>query len=106
MLAFGLSHHFALSLVALARSGIADTTSVVVRQTLVRLDTPDAMRARVGAGQLAMFIGASNPDWRRGHLRQRHVLHRTHAASSNCDLSTDLVPLLVIRCTSRGVVHL
>ena len=59
MLAFGLSRHFALSLVALALSGGADMVSVVVRQTLVQLDTPDAMRGRVGAVN-SMFIGASN----------------------------------------------
>jgi MFS family permease len=59
MLAFGLSDRFALSLVVLALSGSADMVSVVVRQTLVQLDTPDAMRGRVGAVN-SMFIGASN----------------------------------------------
>ena len=59
MLAFGLSRVFALSLVALAVSGAADMVSVVVRQTLVQMDTPDAMRGRVGAFN-SMFIGASN----------------------------------------------
>jgi hypothetical protein len=59
MLAFGLSREFLLSLVALAFSGSADMVSVVVRQTLVQLDTPDAMRGRVGAVN-SMFIGASN----------------------------------------------
>jgi hypothetical protein len=33
--------------------------SVVVRQTLLQLDTPDGMRGRVGAVS-SMFIGASN----------------------------------------------
>jgi MFS family permease len=59
MLTFGMSNHFALSLVALALSGSADMVSVVVRQTLVQLDTPDVMRGRVGAVN-SMFIGASN----------------------------------------------
>lgn len=59
MLVFGLSTHFVLSLVVLAFSGGADMVSVVVRQTLVQLDTPDAMRGRVGAVN-SMFIGASN----------------------------------------------
>ena len=59
MLAFGLSRSFGLSLVVLALSGGADMVSVVVRQTLVQLDTPDAMRGRVGAVN-SMFIGASN----------------------------------------------
>jgi MFS family permease len=59
MLAFGLSHSFLLSLVVLACSGGADMVSVVVRQTLVQMDTPDAMRGRVGAVN-SMFIGGSN----------------------------------------------
>ena len=56
---FGLSHNFMLSLVALAVSGGADMISVVIRQTLVQLDTPDAMRGRVSAVN-STFIGASN----------------------------------------------
>ena len=56
---FGLSHDFVLSMIALAVSGGADMISVVVRQTLVQLDTPDAMRGRVSAVN-STFIGASN----------------------------------------------
>ncbi|MFO1399554.1 MAG: MFS transporter [Burkholderiales bacterium] len=56
---FGLSHDFVLSMVALAVSGGADMVSVVIRQTLVQLDTPDAMRGRVSAVN-SIFIGASN----------------------------------------------
>jgi MFS family permease len=56
---FGLSHSFALSLVALAVLGAADMISVFVRHLLVQLETPDAMRGRVGAVSW-MFIGASN----------------------------------------------
>jgi hypothetical protein len=56
---FGLSRDFMLSLVALAISGGADMVSVVVRQTLVQLDTPDDMRGRVSAVN-GVFIGASN----------------------------------------------
>ena len=40
-------------------SGGADMVSVVVRQTLVQLDTPDDMRGRVSAVN-GVFIGASN----------------------------------------------
>jgi MFS family permease len=56
---FGVSRNFWLSLVALAASGAADMVSVVVRQTLVQLETPDAMRGRVAAVS-SLFIGASN----------------------------------------------
>ena len=59
MVAFGLSTSFALSLAALAVSGGADMISVVVRQTLVQMETPDEMRGRVGAVN-SVFIGASN----------------------------------------------
>jgi len=59
MVTFGLSASFGLSLAALALSGAADMVSVVVRQTMVQLETPDAMRGRVGAVN-SLFIGASN----------------------------------------------
>jgi hypothetical protein len=39
--------------------GAADMVSVVVRQTLVQAETPDAMRGRVAAVN-TVFIGASN----------------------------------------------
>ena len=56
---FGLSHSFLLSLVALVISGAADSISVVMRSTLVQMETPDAMRGRVSAVN-SIFIGASN----------------------------------------------
>ena len=56
---FGLSTSFYLSLAALAVSGGADMVSVVIRMTLVQMETPDAMRGRVGAVN-SVFIGASN----------------------------------------------
>jgi MFS family permease len=59
MVVFGLSTAFWLSLVALAASGAADMVSVVIRQTLVQLETPDDMRGRVSAVN-SVFIGASN----------------------------------------------
>ena len=59
IVAFGLSRSFLISLLLLAISGAADTISVVVRQTLVQLETPDRMRGRVAAVN-TLFIGASN----------------------------------------------
>ena len=66
---FGVSHSFILSILALAVLGAADVISVVVRQSLVQLRTPDEMRGRVGAVN-AMFISASNQlgDFRAGAL--------------------------------------
>ena len=58
-LVFGLSTSFALSMAALAVTGAADMVSVVIRQTLVQLETPDAMRGRVSAVN-SLFIGGSN----------------------------------------------
>jgi MFS family permease len=58
-LVFGVSTNFGLSLAALAITGAADTISVVTRQTLTQLETPDAMRGRV-ASVNTIFIGASN----------------------------------------------
>jgi MFS family permease len=56
---FGLSRSFSLSLAMLVLLGAADMFSVVVRQSLVQLGTPDEMRGRVSAVN-SMFIGASN----------------------------------------------
>ncbi|HEY4069600.1 MAG TPA: MFS transporter [Burkholderiaceae bacterium] len=58
-LAFGLSRSFGVSLAALVVTGAADMCSVVIRQTLVQLDTPDDMRGRVSAVN-SVFVGASN----------------------------------------------
>ncbi|MDQ6685543.1 MAG: MFS transporter [Pseudomonadota bacterium] len=56
---FGVSTSFVLSLVALFISGCADMINVVIRQSLVQLETPDEMRGRVSAVN-SVFIGASN----------------------------------------------
>ena len=56
---FGLSRSFTLSLLALVVTGAADSVSVVMRSTLVQLETPDEMRGRVSAVN-SIFIGASN----------------------------------------------
>ena len=56
---FGVSTWLPLSMVALVVLGASDMISVVVRSTLVQLDTPDDMRGRVGAVN-SVFIGASN----------------------------------------------
>jgi MFS family permease len=46
---FGVSRSFALSLTALAILGGADMISVVIRTSLIQLETPDEMRGRVTA---------------------------------------------------------
>lgn len=56
---FGLSRDLVLSLLLLFGMGAADMVSVFIRQTLVQIDTPDAMRGRVSAVN-SVFIGASN----------------------------------------------
>jgi MFS family permease len=56
---FGVTTHFWLSLVALTVLGAGDMLSVYIRQILVQLETPDAVRGRVSAVS-SLFIGASN----------------------------------------------
>jgi MFS family permease len=56
---FGVSTSFPLSLAMLFLTGALDQISVVIRHTLVQLQTPDEMRGRVSAIN-GMFIGASN----------------------------------------------
>jgi MFS family permease len=59
IVAFGWSRWFWLSLVALFFTGVFDNVSVVVRQSLVQLLTPDSLRGRVTAVN-QIFIGSSN----------------------------------------------
>jgi hypothetical protein len=56
---FALSRVLAVSVAALAVLGAGDMVSVYVRQTLVQIATPDAMRGRVSAIS-SLFVGASN----------------------------------------------
>jgi MFS family permease len=56
---FGFSTWMPLSLAALVVVGSADMFSVYVRQSLIQLHTPDAMRGRVGAVS-QLTISASN----------------------------------------------
>jgi MFS family permease len=56
---FALSTWFPLSLMALVALGASDAISVVIRFTLVQIETPDAMRGRVSAINY-LFVGASN----------------------------------------------
>jgi len=56
---FGLSTHYALSFAALIVIGALDNVSVVVRQTIVQLWTPDGLRGRVSAVN-RVFVSSSN----------------------------------------------
>lgn len=56
---FALSHWIPLSMFALFLLGASDVVSVVIRQSLVQLETPDEMRGRVSAVN-SLFIGTSN----------------------------------------------
>ena len=71
LLAFAFSEWLWLSLALLALSGGADMVSVVIRQSLVQLETPDDMRGRVGAVN-GTFISASNQlgDFRAGAMAE------------------------------------
>jgi hypothetical protein len=48
-----------LSVLALFFSGVVDGISVVIRQTILQLKTPDHMRGRVSAVN-SIFVGSSN----------------------------------------------
>jgi MFS family permease len=59
MIVFGLSTYFWLSVIALFLSGAVDGVSMIIRQTILQLKTPDNMRGRV-ASVNSMFVGSSN----------------------------------------------
>jgi MFS family permease len=54
---FGLSNSFWLSLLMLVGVGATDTVSMVVRQTIRQLTTPDEMRGRMTAVGMLFFAG-------------------------------------------------
>ncbi len=59
IIAFGLSRDMVLSWLALMGTGIFDGVSMVIRSTIVRTFSPEAMRARIASVEW-IFIGASN----------------------------------------------
>jgi len=56
---FALSTSFPVSLAALAVLGASDAVSIVIRFSLVQIETPDAMRGRVSAINY-LFVSSSN----------------------------------------------
>ena len=56
---FGISSIFYLSLFALFLYGLTDGISMIIRQTILQLKTPDEVRGRV-ASVNSIFIGSSN----------------------------------------------
>src|SRR5690606_39432447 len=59
IIVFGVSSWFWISVIALFLSGITDGISMIIRQTILQLRTPDHMRGRV-ASVNSMFVGSSN----------------------------------------------
>ncbi|HEX9465074.1 MAG TPA: MFS transporter, partial [Alphaproteobacteria bacterium] len=59
VIVFALSTSFLLSLAALVVMGASDQVSVVTRNTVVQLATPETMRGRVSAVHM-LFVGTSN----------------------------------------------
>lgn len=54
---FGASRVFVLSLLALAGVGFFDTVSMILRQTIRQLVTPDALRGRMTSVNMVFFMG-------------------------------------------------
>ena len=59
IIGFGLSSVFWISVLLLFISGAADGISMIIRQTILQLKTPDDMRGRVSSVN-SMFVGSSN----------------------------------------------
>ena len=54
---FGLSRSFPLTFVCLALTGATDTVSMVIRNVIRQLNTPDHMRGRMTGVNMAFFMG-------------------------------------------------
>ena len=66
---FAWSTSLVLTLAALALLGASDMVSIVIRQTLVQIETPDEVRGRVSAVN-SLFVGTANRlgDFRAGAM--------------------------------------
>lgn len=92
---FALSSSFYLSMATLALLGVADMISVVIRQTLIQVETPDDMRGRVSAVN-SLFTGTANQlgDFRAGVMAQ---LFGTAASVLIGGVSTLVVVVIGVR---------
>ena len=54
---FGVSHYFWLTLVSLALTGATDTVSMVLRNLIRQLETPDHLRGRMTSVNMVFFMG-------------------------------------------------
>jgi MFS family permease len=54
---FGLTNNFWLAMLALAGTGASDTVSMVMRQTIRQLTTPDELRGRMTSVNMIFFMG-------------------------------------------------
>ena len=59
IISFGLSDIFWISVISLLIYGVTDGISMVIRQTILQLKTPDHLRGRV-ASVNSIFVGSSN----------------------------------------------
>ena len=59
IITFGLSSLFWISVLSLFIYGLTDGISMVIRQTILQLKTPDHLRGRV-ASVNSIFVGSSN----------------------------------------------
>ena len=59
IIVFGVSDIFVLSVFALFMYGLTDGVSMIIRQTILQLKTPDEFRGRV-ASVNSIFVGSSN----------------------------------------------
>ena len=56
-IAFGFSRHFWLTFACLAMTGMADTVSMVLRNLIRQLETPDRLRGRMMGVNMVFFVG-------------------------------------------------
>jgi MFS family permease len=54
---FGLSRSFWITFAALALTGVADTISMVIRNIVRQLETPDRLRGRMIGVNMIFFVG-------------------------------------------------
>jgi MFS family permease len=75
---FGLSHEYGLKLLSLALTGASDTESMVLRNELRQLATPDRLRGRMTSVNMIFFLGGPQL----GELEAGVLAHAVGASAS------------------------
>jgi hypothetical protein len=102
---FGMSPWLWLSLLMLAVSGAADTVSMVIRQTIRQLKTPDRLRGRMTSVNMIFFMGGPQLGEVEAGLVAKWFGARTSVASGGLLCIAAVIGTAMVVPSLRAYVH-